>query len=56
MGYATTNSVVRQIELLYDGGSATGLSDRQLLERFNAGRDSSPKRPSAHLSPGTARK
>ena len=41
MGYATTHSVVRQIELLYDGGSATGLSDRQLLERFNAGRDSS---------------
>ncbi len=40
MGHASTRSVVRQIEVLFDGGSAAGLSDRQLLERFAANRDS----------------
>ena len=40
MSQASTRSVVRQIELLFNGGSAAGLSDRQLLERFAARRDS----------------
>ncbi len=35
-----STSVVRQIESLFDGGSAAGLTDRQLLERFAARRDS----------------
>ena len=30
---------VRQIESLFEGGSVAGLTDRQLLERFTAGRD-----------------
>jgi hypothetical protein len=29
--------VVRQLESLFDGASVAGLSDRQLLERYNAG-------------------
>jgi RNA polymerase sigma factor (sigma-70 family) len=36
---AASDSVVRQIELLFQGGSVSGLTDRQLLERFNARRD-----------------
>src|SRR5262245_21715084 len=32
-------SLARQIELLFDGGAIAGLTDRQLLERFNAQRD-----------------
>ncbi len=36
---AASDSVVRQIELLFQSGSALGLSDRQLLEWFNAQRD-----------------
>jgi hypothetical protein len=32
-------SIARQIESLFDGGSISGLSDRQLLERFAARRD-----------------
>ena len=39
MGNAMTTSVVRQIESLFGGGSVAGLSDRQLIERFAAGRD-----------------
>ena len=35
----TAQSVVRQIESLYDGGSVAGMSDRQLIERFVARRD-----------------
>ena len=35
----TTSAVVRQIESLFESGSFTGLSDRQLLERFAAQRD-----------------
>src|SRR4029077_7045363 len=40
MAHATSQSVIRQIESLFDGGSVAGLSDRQLLERFNSRRDS----------------
>jgi RNA polymerase sigma factor (sigma-70 family) len=40
MANAMTTSVARQIEALFAGGSAAGLSDRQLIERFVAGRDS----------------
>jgi RNA polymerase sigma factor (sigma-70 family) len=39
MGYLATGSVARQIEALFESGSAAGLSDRQLLERFHTGRD-----------------
>ena len=35
-----TASVVRQLGSLFEGGSTAGLSDRQLIERFVAGRDS----------------
>ena len=33
-------SVVPRMESLFDGGSVAGLSDRQLIERFAARRDS----------------
>jgi RNA polymerase sigma factor (sigma-70 family) len=36
---ALTAAVARPIEALFAGGSLAGLSDRQLLERFVAGRD-----------------
>ncbi len=49
MGQASTRLVVRQIELLFDGGSAAGLSDRQLLERFTARRDSTAEAAFAAL-------
>ncbi len=49
MGHASTRSVVRQIEVLFEGGSAAGLSDRQLLERFTANRDSSAEAAFAAL-------
>ena len=39
MSNAATGSIVRQIESLFEGGSVAGLTDRQLLERFNARRD-----------------
>jgi RNA polymerase sigma factor (sigma-70 family) len=39
MTNATTPSMVRQIESLFDGGSVAGLSDRQLIERFVDRRD-----------------
>ncbi len=39
MAYLATGSMARQLESLFEGGSAAGLSDRQLLERFNARRD-----------------
>ena len=39
MTQAASCSVVRQIEALLDGGSVAGLSDRQLIDRFNARRD-----------------
>src|SRR5271168_1131591 len=39
MSRAASGAVVRQIESLFEGGSVAGLTDRQLLERFNARRD-----------------
>jgi RNA polymerase sigma factor (sigma-70 family) len=35
----TTASVIRQIESLFAGGSVAGMTDRELVECFNAGRD-----------------
>ena len=34
-----TGSVARQLGTLFECGSVAGLSDRQLIERFTAGRD-----------------
>jgi RNA polymerase sigma factor (sigma-70 family) len=39
MSHVATASVARQLGALFAGGSAAGLSDRQLLERFAADRD-----------------
>ncbi len=39
MTQAASHSVARQIESVFEGGSVTGLSDRQLIDRFNARRD-----------------
>src|SRR5271157_5889890 len=39
MSPLTTPSVVRQIGSLFNGGSVAGLTDRQLIERFNRERD-----------------
>ena len=39
MSSVTTPSVVRQIGSLFDGGSVVGLTDRQLIDRFNDRRD-----------------
>jgi RNA polymerase sigma factor (sigma-70 family) len=39
MSRVPTPPVVQQIQSLFDGGSIAGLSDRELLERFNARRD-----------------
>ena len=36
MAHVASGSVVRQLGSLFEGGSAAGLSDRQLLERFTA--------------------
>jgi RNA polymerase sigma factor (sigma-70 family) len=44
-----TTTVVRQIESLFGSGSATGLSDRQLIERFVAGRGDSAEAAFAAL-------
>jgi RNA polymerase sigma factor (sigma-70 family) len=49
MAYITTPSVVRQIETLFDGGAVTGLSDRQLLERFTTRRDAAAEAAFAAL-------
>ena len=38
MARPALGSVVRQLGSLFEGGSVAGLSDRQLLERFIAGR------------------
>ena len=35
----TTASVIRQIESLFAGGSVAGMTDRELIESFNAARD-----------------
>src|SRR5262245_9808447 len=40
MAHAVTTSVARQLGSLFAGGSVAGLPDRQLIERFVAGRDS----------------
>ena len=39
MGHSEIGAVAQQIGTLFEEGSVVGLSDRQLLERFNAGRD-----------------
>src|SRR5580693_752932 len=39
MAYLASGLVVRQLGTLFEGGSAAGLSDRQLLERFATARD-----------------
>jgi RNA polymerase sigma factor (sigma-70 family) len=39
MSFVTTPSVVREIGSLFDGGSVAGLTDGQLVERFNRQRD-----------------
>ena len=39
MTHVALGLVARQLGSLFDGGSVAGLSDRQLLERFTAGRD-----------------
>ncbi|MGP0068707.1 MAG: sigma-70 family RNA polymerase sigma factor [Isosphaeraceae bacterium] len=38
MAYVATGAVIRQLGTLFEGGSVVGLSDRQLLERYSAGR------------------
>ena len=37
--HVASTSLARQLGSLFEGGSAAGLSDRQLLERFTAGRE-----------------
>jgi RNA polymerase sigma factor (sigma-70 family) len=39
MAHAAPTSLARQLGSLFEGGTAAGLSDRQLLERFAAARD-----------------
>jgi len=39
MARLATGSVAQQLGMLFEGGSVAGLSDRQLLERFNSRRD-----------------
>ncbi len=39
MAHVAPTSLAQQLGSLFEGGSATGLSDRQLLERFTAARD-----------------
>jgi len=41
MAGGTSVTILRDIQTLFDTGTAVGLSDRQLLERFAAGRDAS---------------
>src|SRR5690242_911797 len=41
MAGGTTVPLLRDIQILFDTGTAGGLSDRQLLERFVGGRDAS---------------
>ena len=55
MAHAASGLVARQIGSLFDGGSAAGLSDRQLLDRFVA-RAMPPAKPrSLRWWPGTER-
>jgi hypothetical protein len=39
MAHLEEGSVVPQIATLFEGGTVAGLTDRQLLERFNSRRD-----------------
>ncbi len=39
MSAGSSSAVLRDIQTLFDSGTASGLSDRQLLERFTSGRD-----------------
>ena len=39
MAYVASMSLSRQLGSLFDGGSAAGLGDRQLIERFATSRD-----------------
>ena len=41
MGSGTSIAILRDIQTLFDSGTAGGLSDQQLLERFASGRDAS---------------
>ena len=41
MAAGTSRAVLRDIQTLFDTGTASGLSDRQLLERFASRRDAS---------------
>ncbi len=50
MSPVTTPSVVRQLGSLFDGGSVAGLTDRQLLERFNDRRDATGEAAFAALA------
>jgi RNA polymerase sigma factor (sigma-70 family) len=49
MTHLTTPSLVRQIGSLFDGDSVAGLSDRQLIDRFVARRDSAAEAAFAAL-------
>ena len=53
MSFVTTPSMVRQIGSLFDGGSVAGLTDGQLIERFNDRRDTPAKPPSPPWWRGT---
>ncbi len=39
MAGVTSAALLRDIQTLFDAGTAAGLSDRQLLERFASSRD-----------------
>jgi RNA polymerase sigma factor (sigma-70 family) len=41
MSAGSSSAVLRDIQTLFDSGTASGLSDRQLLERFTSGRGAS---------------
>jgi RNA polymerase sigma factor (sigma-70 family) len=41
MSVGSSVQILRDIQTLFDTGAASGLSDRQLLERFSSGRDAS---------------
>jgi RNA polymerase sigma factor (sigma-70 family) len=49
MASTTSGSVVRHIESLFDEGSLCGLTDRQLLERYSARRDTAAEAAFAAL-------
>ncbi len=49
MAQPASASLVKQLETLWSGGAIAGLTDRQLLEQFNAGRD--PARQAAFTAP-----